>query len=660
MSAGGLSYSMLTTNPKATLPSVEMWGTNMNILRDPPSGIYTRRIDKVGDTQGVLLSQDSSGDRIAEVINVYARGVNPMVSVSYNNNSNNAGALSSLKNIQSAKLPYRPEVFYPPVRRQEDLTPLSRLPRNWFYALTNPIVPNILSQMSCPETKYCVQKNRQNIDATTNIQYDLKSTDRQNNIDVLNQLNKIEKNPQRRFETSKLSDYRDNRSDFQHLDPKHARELRQYELNIAKSESHVGDAVHLIQHLDKKSLNENKLLYSAFSNQSSNKNIGNHRDLVQKNDKKALLDWAPIHNVVSNTSSFEKTSHPSGGVRGNINQNTMTIQVDAGFGPNTKLYSEDVAGFTHLNKSINAENRFGEWVVSGESKPHHGGEVQMNNVPKESTNARLNTMADTTPSMTKFWKNVEPIFDSRQNIKDLQTMEHPGTRTMTSLENYVESESLNRNVPRSAPHVWTDTNKTSLSDQSIRTDTIGSGRISDTPLMTYEGRPSYDLRTDSNPDVAIKTRDQLNIPVYSSSGTDRLNMGLAGFQDSQQRTAIDDLFTHKSANTNLKFYDKQGELGYREDNERRGLCIQDKETVHDRRSFGLEFYSAVQATDAKNYTNPDSASYGSFESLGSSISRFDRTHENGGNLPISDKFIDIKKMAVSQFTDRFQSDNYKS
>lgn len=152
MSAGGLSYDLLTTSRKATLPSVEMWNTNMNILQDPNAGKYTRRIDKVGQTQSILLAQDDSGDRIAEMINVYARGVNPMVSVSYDNYGNNGGAKGEMRN-QAVKLIYRPEVFRPPVIRQEDLMPLSRQPRNWFYALTNPALPDVINQMSCNETR---------------------------------------------------------------------------------------------------------------------------------------------------------------------------------------------------------------------------------------------------------------------------------------------------------------------------------------------------------------------------------------------------------------------------------------------------------------------------------------------------------------------------
>ena len=108
MSAGGLSYSGLVNHGKITLPSVGSWGTNMNILRDPPKSITTRRIDRVGDTNYHTETIDDSGGRINEAIQVYARGVNPFVSVSYNNNGNNGGQQSGgmiERGIRSAKLP---------------------------------------------------------------------------------------------------------------------------------------------------------------------------------------------------------------------------------------------------------------------------------------------------------------------------------------------------------------------------------------------------------------------------------------------------------------------------------------------------------------------------------------------------------------------------
>jgi len=167
MSAGGLSYSGLKTQPKVTLPSVEMWGTNMNILKDPSRSIHTRRVDKVGDTQSILLAQDESGDRICEMINVYSRGVNPMVSVSYDNYSNNAGT-RALANTTAVSLPYKVENVRPPVLRQEDLLPLSRLPRNWFYSYTNPSFPELVQAEQCNEADRCLHPEILRTSAFTN------------------------------------------------------------------------------------------------------------------------------------------------------------------------------------------------------------------------------------------------------------------------------------------------------------------------------------------------------------------------------------------------------------------------------------------------------------------------------------------------------------
>lgn len=132
---------MAVQYPKSThvtLPSVEQWGQNMNILRDPPRSITTRRIDKVGQNLDISNLVDDSGDRICEGINVYSRGVNPMVSVSYDNVSNNSGFsgnVTSFSNRPAARAPYpafEGGAFRPPVRTERDLLPLSRQPRAWF------------------------------------------------------------------------------------------------------------------------------------------------------------------------------------------------------------------------------------------------------------------------------------------------------------------------------------------------------------------------------------------------------------------------------------------------------------------------------------------------------------------------------------------------
>ena len=135
-----LSYSSLVNHGKVTLPSVESWGTNMNIIRDPPKSITTRRRNKVGENNDILKMIDNS-DRSSEAILRFARGVNPSVSVSY---SNNGGSLQNFGN-QQARLPYsinKDGDFRPPVQAPQNLLPLSRLPRNVTFAVTNPNMPH--------------------------------------------------------------------------------------------------------------------------------------------------------------------------------------------------------------------------------------------------------------------------------------------------------------------------------------------------------------------------------------------------------------------------------------------------------------------------------------------------------------------------------------
>lgn len=126
-----LSYSGITNYGKVVLPSVDSWGTNMNILKDPPKSVMTRRIDKVGDNMDIINKIGESGDRYCEAVSVYARGVNPSVSVEYSNIGQ--GNCKNGKHTGEAYLPYRimrDGVFRPPILTQDKLLPLSRLPRN--------------------------------------------------------------------------------------------------------------------------------------------------------------------------------------------------------------------------------------------------------------------------------------------------------------------------------------------------------------------------------------------------------------------------------------------------------------------------------------------------------------------------------------------------
>ena len=142
-------------NTHLTLPSVEAGLGSMNILRDPPKARYTYYKPKVGDTNQVLDWNAESDSRVCESIKKYARGVNPMVSVSYSNVGNGGGGLRMsgsartggrtndqvrLNGNAQAYLPYRvmkDGAFRPPLRALDLEQPLSRLPRPPVSVFTN-------------------------------------------------------------------------------------------------------------------------------------------------------------------------------------------------------------------------------------------------------------------------------------------------------------------------------------------------------------------------------------------------------------------------------------------------------------------------------------------------------------------------------------------
>ena len=101
-----------------TLPSWEQ----VNILRDPPSSIHTRKKERVSEgdvTHNIREMKDRTSDNILR----FARGQNPMVSVSYSDHGGNKSGVE-------ASNPYkvmRDGAFRPPMFRPiEDLQPLSR------------------------------------------------------------------------------------------------------------------------------------------------------------------------------------------------------------------------------------------------------------------------------------------------------------------------------------------------------------------------------------------------------------------------------------------------------------------------------------------------------------------------------------------------------
>ena len=152
------AYPKLTS---VSLPSVESWAQNNNILRDPPKSITTRRIDKVGQTSYITDLIDESGDRSCEGIRVYSRGVNPSQSVLYSGNQVGlAGGMISNINSSNAKLPYRimdDGAFRPPILTARDLLPLSRLPRVGYEANANPSLVNYAKTKFAPSLQKTIK-----------------------------------------------------------------------------------------------------------------------------------------------------------------------------------------------------------------------------------------------------------------------------------------------------------------------------------------------------------------------------------------------------------------------------------------------------------------------------------------------------------------------
>ncbi len=108
-----------------------------HIFRDPPKAIHTRKKERVSTEQvGWNIRGDET--RISENILNFARGINPMVVIDYNGH----GAGGSKTHSITGPTPSNPykinKAFRPPLVRQQDLVPLSRLPRPYTVGITNP------------------------------------------------------------------------------------------------------------------------------------------------------------------------------------------------------------------------------------------------------------------------------------------------------------------------------------------------------------------------------------------------------------------------------------------------------------------------------------------------------------------------------------------
>lgn len=600
MSAGGLSYDCLTTSRKVTLPSVEMWGTNMNILRAPPASRYTRRIDKVGDTQEILLAQEDSGDRIAEMINVYARGVNPMVSVSYDNYSNNGGRTSILQANKPVKLPYKPEVFHPPVFRQEDLMPLSRQPRTWFYALANPEIPHIVQQMSCPETKSAVWNNAKMLHAEmpARLQYtnDAPLTDvylpehhKSLRHDVLlpDRLStthpQIEKNPV-----------------IGNINPKTIQDKVLFShdsgtcLPSAKTHHQMIDAV------DPKHIDHRKNVYSMFANKKGNPSASTLHDFLQKIQHRAIQEKnLPVQSVTV------LPSRPDG---------------------DSRLFSSPTQ-------------------------------------PKAATHDILVGEVQTKPSRTMFWKPSEtlgrdPILAPNAIHDSILHTEHIANQQFPSYEHTLSHDTLAHTPHRQLPTVFSETNRVGMyTSQEPSHTVLSDGNIvkdkRNTSVSSSQSIPSRstDVNDFQNVPVSVRT-DMLHPSAQSARGRDQASLQNIVYNDlvvsqanNTPNTPQTEAFTHKTS------YDKTEWFGEKHLQPQRLATIQ-ADTSRDTSAQGYDVYS-VQDRDASSHVS-HAPSAGSFDPR-PTLPMTERVQMSESDFPIHDRAV--QRDASHQYFQRF-SDPY--
>jgi hypothetical protein len=668
MSAGGLSYDCLVTSRKVTLPSVEMWGTNMNILKDPPRSLYTRRIDKVGDTQQILLAQEDSGDRIAECINVYARGVNPMVSVSYDNNSNNAGARGSILNYHpQAKLPYKPEVFYPPVFRQEDLVPLSRQPRNWFYALSNPEIPNIVHQMSCPETKSSVWNTDRvlHADAPARIQYNNEAPLTNSELPPTHStLKQEELHPDRFFATQPQ------REEQVWMQNSHGNHQKNIHDDIAHLQVHAGKSVpsagsdrEMIQSCHPKSIQDNKLLYQVFSQKSGNRNLRDARDLVQTIQTRALQqDPLPVHYVVPNhasafdsgmDASYHQSSPSSFGntVQQQLLQYPADSQVSGTYMKDQQVDApmrKHEASHDYLYKEVQTKPTQTYFWKQAEGQARGAN-------PKTIREEVMHREHVAAPQMGHLEKRVLPShLDSRAIRDQVLHPEHDAAPQMGYLEKTISHTSLAKEPVRNLPNFKSETNKKGLyTKQHVQPDHMGGGRIEHdrrhTAVEAPRSVPSSVTNIDDFRNVPLSIReDPMRTSVTSVMTRDKTSLQDVLYGDTVHPVMRSNLpsteaFSHKTS------YDHNGEMGTMELLPKR-IPHMETSTARDTSAMGHDLYQNQSTDAARAISHAPSA--GSMEPTPSNVPLLHRQYDHGSERPImADR--DVRNRASAQYFERF-------
>lgn len=183
--------NVITGNKSSGFNSLSDWSSNgiPNVIKTPKQEVTVPKKNRVGSDNTILLEMSESSDRIHDSILPFARGTNPFVSVQMNNSGN------VFVNKTETSLPYKIQSFRPPILKQEDTLPLSRLPR---LSSSMKILPKIQSN----KKSYQEVKNNKNyllVEYQTNSKPNFLKNVKQENVNLnkprvnsrLNNTNKI-------------------------------------------------------------------------------------------------------------------------------------------------------------------------------------------------------------------------------------------------------------------------------------------------------------------------------------------------------------------------------------------------------------------------------------------------------------------------------------
>jgi len=645
MSAGGLSYSALQTNRRVTLPSVEMWGTNMNIIEDPNQGIYTRKIDKVGDTQGVLLSQETSGDRIAEMIQVYARGVNPMVSVSYDNAGNNAGARRSiLQQNQSVKLPYRPEVFRPPIVRQEQLMPLSRQPREWFYALTNPMFPHILEETRCSnDVRSAISDRNPSLETVSNLQYYETNLESNSGLPSHSVHSDILQGSEKDRTTQPLLNHLNN--------------------------THFHDSTL------SKGIVENKLIYSALTNTSSDHYRDTERSLHQQ---KAIYD-SILHPECYSSPTFLPSSSridgslPTSEIHSNIlhpESNTSAVLPYPKTHrftetPKKGILSEDQTLQGSIPSALSMDKKislFTSHLEGGEITPPLATECYSNLshlrsqvIPSSSSHSIRDSIplleTTVTPSFTHYWKS--PVESNSFSLREDGSSPFLAIREPLTVHNTTTTPVFTEWKSIRDDSIMTTHGKTKESMLQISCE--NQPTMSKENTCTFSHSIIENLHRPLRSEIRghnIETSKEFPIKQSSNSIYSTENVQNSG------KLKAKELIPHISLITNYKKEERNALSEKTSALPRRTLLIDNTESISNPSmdTIHSDPYT-IQSREATHQVYADTSCKGSFEQTGSFIPQFSHyiSDTYTTDMPINDRFMEVKRKAVHTFMDRYHT-----